>query len=189
MVFSAILDAVLGQEISLINQSLFSTKSFPPVKEIITTSFETTTREVFTGRWEVFNDPLLDPRLISDDPVEREGLRTLLLNSNWFDNNDIIQMTIDYQKVRTYFYTEHEQKDGYLTLCGGAMFGSDRFFTCWNMTKEDIDKYDTYGTFKFIVENNIVAFVSDMVILLIVGTLGLIGLQFHNFKFVKIDVP
>ena len=28
---------------------------------------EVMTREVFTGRWSVFNDPMLDPRLIPDD--------------------------------------------------------------------------------------------------------------------------
>ena len=151
------------------------------MNEIITTSFETTTREMFTGRWEVFNDPLLDPRLIPDDPVEREGLRTVLLNSNWFDNKGITQLKINYQKLRTYFYTEHEQKDGYLTLCGGATVGSWIFFTCWNLTKEDIDRYDDYGTFKFIIEKNKAAFYCDMVILPVICLLGVTGIQSRLF--------
>ena len=161
------------------NYSILTSKyeSFNSINELSTTSFESTTKEVFSGRWEVFNDPLLDPRLIPDDPVEREGLRTVLLNSNWFDNNGITQPKLDYQKLQTYYYTEHKQKDGFLLLCGGATVGSWIFFTCWNMTKEQIDKFDDYGTLKFIMESNKAAFYSDIVILPIICLLGVTGIK------------
>ena len=171
LIFSVCKYVVLGQETSGINQSFFS-----PLNEISTTSFEATTREVFSGKWEVFNDPMLDPRLIPDDPMEREGLKTMLLVSNWFDNNGVIQMKVDYQKVMRYYYTEHEEKDGFLTLCGGTMIGSWRLLICFNLTKEEIDKFDNYGTLEYILENNKEAFLSDMILLPIIGLVGVIGM-------------
>ena len=176
ILFSAILDVVLGDEISLVNRSLFSTKSLPPVNEIKTTSLETTTREVFTGRWEVFNDPMLDPRLIPDDPMEREGLRTLLLVSAWYDDNGITMMKLDFHKLMLYYYNEYQQKDDILTHCGGAMIGSVKVFFCWNETKDTIDKTDSFGTFEYIMENTKEAFVSDMVILPIIWLIGTVGM-------------
>ena len=173
--FSAILYVVLGQEISIINQLLFSTKSLPPVNEIMTSSFETPTREIFTGRWEVFNDPLLDPRLIPDDPVEREGLRTMLLVSNWYDDNGIITMKIDYHKVMLYYYNEHQQKDDILRLCGGTMIGSQKVFLCWNYTKNQIDKRDSYGTFEYIMANTKETFLLDTILFPIICLTGTIG--------------
>ena len=82
--------------------------------------------------------------------MEREWLRNMLLVSKWVDSGGTIQMRIDYQELMRYYYTEHDQKDGMLTLCGGAMIGSYKFFTCWNMTKEHIDKSDNYGTLEYI---------------------------------------
>ena len=160
------------------NSSLFSTKNeyISHVNEISTVSFEPTIREMFTGKWEVFNDPMLDPHLIPDDPMEREGLRIMLLVSTLHDNNGRIEMKLNYQKVSRYYYNEHEQKGGFLTLCAGTMVGSLRVFFCWNLTKEDIEKYDNFGSLEFITENDFkVAFFTDMVLLPIICVLGLIG--------------
>ena len=143
----------------------------------MTTSIQSTTREVFTGKWEVFNDPFLDPRIIPDDPMEREWLRNTLLVSTWYNNKGIMQLKIDYQEVLRYYYTEHNQKDGMLRFCTGAMIGSSRIFVCWNMTKEDIDKHDTYGTLQFLIDTNGEAFYSDMVILPIVCIIGVTGIH------------
>ena len=161
------------------NSSLFSTKSehIYHFNEMSTVSFEPTTREIFTGKWEVFNDPMLDPRLIPDDPMERELLRIMLLVSTWYEDNGIIYMKVNYKKASRYYYNEHEEKGGFLTLCAGTMVGSWKFFTCWNLTKEEIDRYNNFGTFKYITDNKIkVAFFTDMVLLPIICVLGLIGM-------------
>ena len=63
-----------------------------------------------------------------------------------------------------------------LRLCGGAMIGSWKFFTCWNLTKEHIDKYDNYGTLEYILEHYKEAFLSDMFLLPIIGLVGVIGM-------------
>ena len=140
--FSVIFVVIFGQESSMQN---------------ISTTMETVTREMFTGRWEVFNDPLLDPRLIPDDPEQREGLRVMLLCSNWYSTvifgYDVINMDLSYQKLMQYYYKEFGNTDGYLTLCYGAMVGTYKSFACFNVTKAEIDANDDYGTFQWVFEN------------------------------------
>ena len=138
-----------------------------------------TTREIFTGRWAVFNDPLLDHRLIPDDPVNREGLRIALLVSTWTTREigiyKVPTLAVDFEKLMRYYYTEHEEKDGYIPLCIGGVIGPSVELYCWNSTKEDVDKYAKYRTFEFVLENTKEAFISDMVVLPLVFILGVFG--------------
>ncbi len=46
----------------------------------------TTARPVFTGRWAVFNDPLLPLSMIPDDPAQREGLRVGMVLGVWTED-------------------------------------------------------------------------------------------------------
>ena len=128
---------------------------------------------------------MLDPRLIPDDPMEREGLRTLLLVSNWYDDNGIITMKLDYHKVMLYYYNEHQQKDDILRLCGGTMIDSLKVFFCWNFTKDHIDKSDSYGTFEYIMENTKETFLLDTILLPIICLTGTIGKYINLSAFPK----
>lgn len=144
-----------------------------------TATMETVTQEIFTGRWEVFNDPLLDRRLIPDDPAQREGLRVMLLVSTWFTQvihgYDVINMKLNYQKLMHYYYQEFGNVDGYITLCYGAMVGPFKIFSCLNITKEQIDANDDYGTFQWVWENLKAAFLVDIIIMPLIFLIGIFG--------------
>ena len=43
-------------------------------------------------------------------------------------------------------------ESGYIRLCVGAMMGDQVVHTCWNLTKEDIDKFAEYWTFAYVME-------------------------------------
>ena len=145
----------------------------------VSTTMDTVTRESFTGRYEVFNDPLLDHRLIPDDPAEREGLRVMLLVSNWYSTvifgYDVINMDLNYQKLMQYYYKEFGNTDGYITLCYGAMVGTYKSFNCFNVTKAEIDANDDYGTFRWVFENAKTAFLSDIIIMPLIFFIGIFG--------------
>ena len=171
-----ILEATFGQE--LLTQSDGALTYSAEVSTSVTKD-ESVTIEIFTGRWEVFNDPLLDRRLIPDDPVQRQGLRVTLLISTWFTQvihgYEIMNMKISYQKLKQYYDEEIGDPDGCITLCYGAFVGPTKFFSCFNITKAEIDKASDYGTFKWVLENLKTAFILDMVILPIVFLLGTFG--------------
>ena len=166
--------------------STFSLDSIPQITGLSTTETEMQTREVFTGRWSVFNDPMLDPRLIPDDPEQREGLRVTLLVSTWapydLDGNIAYIIKVNKQKLKEYYYREHRAKDGYITLCTGVMCGSHKIFICYNTSQEKIDKYATYQTFDFVMENLKEAFLTDMIIMPLVFIFGVFGKMFQNFS-------
>lgn len=144
-----------------------------------TITVEASTREVFTGRWAVFNDPNLHPSLIPDSLEEREGLRVVLLVSSWttitYGGYTAPMMKINHEKLMRYYYTEHQEKNGYITLCAGLVAGPHRSFFCYNQTKQAIDKYAKYQTFDFVWENSKEAFLSDMIILPVIFVIGSIG--------------
>ena len=145
----------------------------------ISTTMETVTREIFTGRWEVFNDPLLDPKLIPDDPDQREGLRVMLLCSTLYSTvisgYDVISMKIDYHRLMEYYYKEYNNTGGYITLCYGAMRGTNKYFSCVNITKAEIDAHDDYGTFNWVLENLRTAFISDIIMMPLIFLIGIFG--------------
>ena len=174
--FAVILEATFGQE--LLTQSDGALTYTAEVSTSLTTH-ESVTMEIFTGRWEVFNDPLLDRRLIPDDPAQREGLRVTLLCSAWFtqviQGYDVINMKLNNQKLKHYYYEEIRDPDGYITLCYGAIVGPFKVFSCFNMTKAEIDKASDYGTFKWVLENFKTPFILEMVILPIIFLLGTFG--------------
>ena len=62
-------DIVLGQEVTTFGNSTFlpSTEQTPKVS---TLEAEETTRQIFTGKWAVFNHTEFDQRLIPDDSME-----------------------------------------------------------------------------------------------------------------------
>ena len=165
--FAVILEDTFGQE--LLTQSDGTS----------VTADESVSIEIFTGRWEVFTDPLLDRRLIPDDPVQREGLGVALLISTWFTQvihgYEIMNMKISYQKLKQYYDEEIGDPDGYITLCYGAIVGPFKFFSCFKIRKAEIDKASDYGTFKCVLENLKTVFILDMVILPIIFLLGTFG--------------
>ena len=126
----------------------------------------------------MFNDPKLDPRLIPDDPVEGEGLRVMLLVSTWapyeVDGHKTYVMKVNKQKLMQYYYSEHGAKNGYITLCSGVMRGSQKIFFCYNTSQEELDKYATYQTFDFVMENVKEAFLTDMITMPLVFIFGVL---------------
>ena len=154
-----------------------------------TAEAELITREVFTGKRSVFNDPMLDPRLIPDDPVEREGLRVALLVSTWrpldLGEFKINIMKINHEKLMQYYYSEYGAQNGYITLCAGYLMpGDTKDLFCYNVTQKELDKYATYQTFDFIMENVKEAFLTDMVVLPLVFIFGIFG-KIFSFSFLQ----
>ena len=111
--FAVILEATFGQELLTQNNGALT---YPAEVSTSVTADESVTIEIFTGCWEVFNDPLLDRRLIPDDPVQREGLGVTLLFSTWFTQvihgYEIMNMKISYQKLKQYYDEEIGDPDG-----------------------------------------------------------------------------
>ena len=104
---------MLEQEVESIgNPQPEQTTAYQPNVTIL--EGQQTTREVFTGRWAVFNDPRVHPRLIPDDPVEREGLRVVLLVSTWITDNvggyKTYALKMNHDKLMRYYYTEHGEQ-------------------------------------------------------------------------------
>ena len=132
----------------------------------------------------MFNDPMLDPRLIPDDPVEREALRVILLVSTWapfeLDGHKTYIMKVNHQKLMEYYYGEHGAKSGYITLCGGVMLGPQKVFICYNTSQEGLDKYAKYQTFDFVMENIKEAFLTDVIIMPLVFIFGVFGKMFQK---------
>ena len=65
-----------------------------------------------------------------------------------------------------YYYSEYGARNGYITVCIGYMMpGDTKEFICYNVTQQELDKYDTYQTFDFIMENVKETFLIDMVVL------------------------
>ena len=84
-------------------------------------------------------------------------------------------MKISYQKLKQYYDEEIGDPDGYITLCYGAIVGPFKIFSCFNITKAEIDKTSDYGTFKCVLENLKTVFILDTVILPIKFLLGTFG--------------
>ena len=103
-----------------------------------------------------------------------------VLCSTWhpmvYNGFPTITMKLNHEKVMRYYYTEYGQREVYLTMCFGLMTAPNtKFFTCFNSTKEAIDKYATYQTFDYIMENLKEAFISDLVIMPLIFILGIFG--------------
>ena len=140
-------------------------------------------RYVYTGRWSVFNDPNLDQSIIPDDEDKREELRVGLLVSDWGYKQigDLLWygLIMNPIKLVTYYHTHHVNQSEPLLVCTPIQrVGTPQFIFCSPYTKEDMDIYDTQGTFQYIWKIEREHFLPDIIMLPLISIVGMFGISF-----------
>ena len=158
------------------NTSLFGSTTSLDNRSALTTL---TNREMFTGRWSIFNDPNLNPDVIPDDKERREGLRVGLLVSSWESTHigsTRFGMKLDIPKLIHYFYTQHDINKP-LRLCFIRRFGTTDILSCLNFTKALVDSQDKRRSFDFIWKHNKHMFLTTMTLLPLISVTGIFGMN------------
>ena len=137
-------------------------------------------RVIYTGKWSVFNDPEFDQRSIPEDEKEKEALRIGLLVTDWISIRNGASIGIggklNVDKLATYYYTEHTNHSVPLHICLPYQLGdSPMYYFCLDYSKEQIEHYDSRGTFQYIWKYEREEFISNIIILPIIFLTGVFG--------------